>query len=118
MKPISPVLPDLKATEVLFAKDQPQYTPLPAYMALDDMGHVITRWNLDWRERLAVLFGGYVWLTVLTFGRPLQPVMLDTACPVRSVGRDSSGRRFTEWLDMSMAYEVDRDPGVPVDGDL
>jgi hypothetical protein len=42
---------------------------------------VTTRWKLSWKERLQVLFGGCVWLSMLTFNRPLQPAMLYAAPP-------------------------------------
>lgn len=72
MKPISPVyaaLPDLP--EIIFAKDQPEYLPLPAVVT--DDGQVITRWRLTWRERLRVLWTGDLFLHQLTFGDRLQP---------------------------------------------
>jgi hypothetical protein len=80
LTPVSPVAPGLDLPEVVYAKDQPQYIPLPAYRY--DDGTVVTRWRLSWRERLAVLFGGSIWLTLLTFNKPLQPVMLDAKCPI------------------------------------
>jgi hypothetical protein len=58
------------------------YLPLHAWRSPE--GDVVTRWHLTWRERLRLLFGGTLWLTVLTFNRPLQPVKLDTTCPIPS----------------------------------
>lgn len=58
---------------VTFAADQPEYEPLPAWRT--DDGTVITRWSLTWRERIRLLFGRPIWLYVLTFGAPLQPVL-------------------------------------------
>jgi hypothetical protein len=72
MKPISPVASGFK--ETIFAKDQPQYMPLPAIVESD--GTVHTRWAMSLRERLYVLFHGSVFLSVLTFNNPLQPVKL------------------------------------------
>jgi len=63
-----------------YAKDQPEYLPLPCFK--EDDGTVITRWRLSWWERLQVLVGGSIWLSVLTFNRPLQPVKLETTCPI------------------------------------
>jgi hypothetical protein len=79
MKAVTPIAPGLDLPVTIFAKDQPQYNQLPAYV--DSQGAVITRWKLTWRERLRILFSGNLWLIVLTFGRPLQPVKLETACP-------------------------------------
>src|SRR5687767_2804087 len=62
MKPVSPVLVDnpLQLPEIVFAKDQPKYQPLPAIRT--DDGIVVSRWSLTWRERLRVLFSGSIWL--------------------------------------------------------
>jgi hypothetical protein len=83
MQPISPVAPGLALPEITFAKDQPEYNPLPAYRSED--GLVVTRWKLTWRERLDILLRGNLWLSVLTYNRPLQPVKLDTKFPLDSV---------------------------------
>jgi hypothetical protein len=83
MTPTEEIIPDFKLSEdelIVYAKDQPEYLPLPAWKGLD--GHRVTRWNLTWKERFQVLFGGSIWLSILTFNRPLQPVMLDTICPL------------------------------------
>lgn len=56
---------------VVFAKDQPQYQPLPAYRSRE--GQVISCWRLTLWERLCLLFSGRLWLRQLTFGDPLQP---------------------------------------------
>jgi hypothetical protein len=82
VKPTSPVIPGMDLPEVVFAKDQPQYIPLPATI-VDGGTRVITRWKLGWRERLRILFTGNLWLSLLTFGNPLQPILLDTESPKR-----------------------------------
>lgn len=74
MEPISPVLPRQKNTrelEIVFAKDQPQYRPLPAIRVKD--GTVITRWKLTFLERVKLLFTGNLFLQQLTFNSSLQP---------------------------------------------
>lgn len=60
-------------SSVVFAKDQPQYLPLPA---LTDGSVVETRWGLTWRERFRVFIAGHVHLQIVTFGQPLQPIRL------------------------------------------
>lgn len=75
--PAIPTFTDEKA--VVFAEDQPQYRPLPAIKSAD--GRVTTKWKLTWAERFTVLFGGHLWLQVLTFNRPLQPVKLSVHEP-------------------------------------
>lgn len=82
MTPISPVIPGYDLPETVYAKDQPEYIPLPAHRTED--GLVITRWRLSLTERLRILFGGSLWLSILTFNRPLQPVKLTAQCPVNS----------------------------------
>lgn len=62
---------------VVFAKDQPEYLPLPAYRFKDDpQGRIACCWRLSWRERLKVLLCGVMWQQVLTFNQPLQPQKL------------------------------------------
>ena len=87
MTPVSPVLVDnpLQLSEIVFAKDQPEYQPLPAIRT--DDGTVVSRWSLTWRERLRVLFSGSIWLQ-LVMGldergrhRPLTPSLLLTEQP-------------------------------------
>lgn len=79
MLPQSPVLPKqngmlIRHSEVIYAKDQPEYISLPAIKTLD--GEVITRWQLTWKERIKVLFSGNIWLSLLTFNQNLQPIKL------------------------------------------
>jgi hypothetical protein len=70
MNPITPESrPDARA--VIFAKDQPEYLPLPANVSHP---YVETKWELTWKERLYAMFRGTMYLTVMTFGNPLQPI--------------------------------------------
>lgn len=73
--------------EIVFAKDQPEYQPLPAVVVQFQGGEVavITRWRLSLRERLRVLFGGSLWLQQMTFGKPLQPQLPSVTAPVLNV---------------------------------
>ena len=64
---------------VIYAKDQPEYLPLRAVR--NHAGTVITCWQMTWRERITALVRGKVFLTLLTFNTPLQPVRLDTSVP-------------------------------------
>jgi hypothetical protein len=78
MHPVSPVVGkrNYEAVETVYAKDQPEYQPLPSLRLPD--GKVLTRWKASWQERLRILFTGNVYLTMLTFNKKLQPVMVDT----------------------------------------
>lgn len=67
---------------VVFAKDQPEYMPLPALRVGGLQGEIICCWQLSWRERLRMLVTGKIWHSVLTFQQPLQPQLLMVDQPV------------------------------------
>lgn len=75
MKPVE--FPGFNAT---YAKDQPQYQPLPALREKD--GRVTTCWKLSWRERFKMFQTGKIWLSQLTFNDPLQPQLPLVDSPV------------------------------------
>lgn len=79
MKPVSPVIPGENFPETIIAKDQDEYQNLPAIVV--DNHIVVSRWQLTFRERLQVLFGGSIYLWCWTFRNPLQPVVLETKKP-------------------------------------
>lgn len=83
MTPMTPVFDGLELPTVEFAKNQPEYITLPAYRSED--GLVVTRCKLTWSERFSILFSGCLWLQVLTFNRPLQPVKLTAHPPLADV---------------------------------
>lgn len=68
----------------IFAEDQPEYIPLPARIGimplpgangeLDGAIAVSTCWKLSEEELEQVKKEGVIYLTVLTFGNPLQPI--------------------------------------------
>ena len=62
---------------VVYAADQPEYQPLPVWKR--QSGAVVTRWKMTWRERFAILLGRDLYLEVLTFGQPLQPLYPTTS---------------------------------------
>lgn len=78
MHPSSPVIPNIDADEVVYAKDQPEYQPLPCIRMAD--GTILTRWIMSDEEKQQVLEQGYVYLAVKTFNQPLQPLLM-TATP-------------------------------------
>lgn len=67
-----------KEANVTFAKDQPEYQPLPAFRNDSPQDEVITCWKLSFKERLRILFKGEIWLSLLTFNKPLTPSFLTT----------------------------------------
>lgn len=71
---------EFKEQNCVFAKDQPEYLPLPSHRS-EDGSEVTSCWGLSWRERLCLVFTGRVYLTLLTFGAPLQPQIVSTQFP-------------------------------------
>lgn len=72
-------LPEHEA--VTFAKDQPEYLPLPAVVLEGDLARTISKWQLTDAERASIAAGECVYLEQLRFvdpatGRPnpLQPI--------------------------------------------
>lgn len=68
MKPI-----EFKGHNVVFAKDQPEYLPLPALRLPD--GEVITCWQFDEQELADIVANKCIYLKQFTFNQPLQPLM-------------------------------------------
>lgn len=68
MKPIN-----FKHVNKVYAKDQPQYRPLPVLKLETDNGEAIACWKMSLKERLYCLFTGKVWVSLCTFNRPLTP---------------------------------------------
>lgn len=71
MKPIH-----FKQVNKVYAKDQPQYLPLPVYEDELQGGRVFHCWKLNFKERITILFTGRIWINVLNFKKPLQPIKL------------------------------------------
>jgi hypothetical protein len=58
---------------ITYGKDQPQYKALPAM--INPQGQVITCWELSEEEIQIMLETKKVWINLLTFGKPLQPML-------------------------------------------
>lgn len=83
---------------VTYAKDQPEYLPLPTaqgigpqHIVYAPLPHVrpagpqvpvVSRWALSEEERRLLVGGADLYLTLWTFGHPLQPIQLSVGCPV------------------------------------
>jgi len=68
----------------VFAKNQPQYIPVPAYRfdpRADASERVIFCWQLSPEELKEVNRHGVIWHAVATFGQPLQPQQLGVLPP-------------------------------------
>ena len=66
---------NFKHQNVVFAKHQPEYKPLPALRVTvphlklgDPSGHVVFCMGLSFWERVRVLFLGHIWVSLMTFG--------------------------------------------------
>ena len=79
MKPISPVIKGYEAVETVFAKDQPEYLPLPALILHGSQRPVLSRWQLDDEERAAITRGSDILLTQYIFEDLYYPVQLEVA---------------------------------------
>ncbi len=71
MKPV-----EFKHQNTVIAKDQPQYMRLPALKIDNPGGEVISCWEMSFKDRLKVLFTGRIWLSLLSFNKPLTPSYL------------------------------------------
>ena len=72
-----PVIPGFESQEVVYAKNQPQYLPLRTLVADPDAkARVISRWSPTEEQRRMLAEGKDIFLELLTFGAPLQPILL------------------------------------------
>lgn len=60
--------------QVVFARDQPEYEPLPALLTPD--GKVVSQWKPSVEELAAIAAGAPITLVVWTFNHAPQPVYL------------------------------------------
>lgn len=65
-----------EGANAVFGANQPEYKPLPAEYRGGKCGEVLTCWELSPEELKRVQETGRIWLSILTFGDPLQPVAL------------------------------------------
>ena len=83
MLPIRPQLVLLDGwEEALYAEGQDMYQTLPVVRSQDEERRVISRWTPTYEERQMVMRGEDLFLTILTLGEPLQPVLLAVGAPV------------------------------------
>jgi len=77
MKPIK-----FKQSNVTYAENQEEYQDLPAHHAGDIQGTVTSCWELTPEEIDQVKESGKIYLQLLTFNSPLQPINLFTQNPL------------------------------------
>jgi hypothetical protein len=102
MKPVEIEIEGAKS--LTFAKDQPEYQPLPC--AKLPNGDVAIKWQLDDAERDLIWINGAFYLTIKTFNQPLQPLMPMADQP--SVCYDEKKQPFFYSL-----LEWKREQGIP-----
>ena len=71
----------------IFAKNQTQYIPLPAW--INGNGLVVTKWKGTLIERIKFVLTGTIWLRVLTFNHPIQPLLMEVDYPFRNDRKSS-----------------------------
>jgi hypothetical protein len=70
---------NFKEANVIFAEGQDEYHNLHAHIT--ETGEVTSCWKMSFRERIEALISGNIYLQVLTFRKPLQPIKLSTYKP-------------------------------------
>lgn len=63
---------------VVYAKDQPEYEPLPAFRNDTES---ISLWEPTPEEREAIANGANIWVRQMNFSKPLQPIHVSTDVP-------------------------------------
>ncbi len=67
-----------KGFNVVYAKDQEQYNQLPAHKAEGTDGVVTSCWKISFWEKLRIVFTGKLFISVMTFNNPPQPIYPST----------------------------------------
>ena len=67
MKPVK-----TKLTNCIYAENQPEYIPLPVEKTAE--GRITSCWKLSLIERLYVFLFGKIYISIMTFNQPLQPI--------------------------------------------
>lgn len=72
------VAPRTGAPERTLAAEQHQYRPLVVAVYNDEKGveHLLSRWRLNDEDRAKLAEGEDLYLCLMTFGQPLQPIMI------------------------------------------
>ncbi len=62
-----------KGANIIVAKDQPPYIPLPAHFSGDSLGTLVTCWELTEADLERIKTTRCIWLTQVTFNQLVQP---------------------------------------------
>ena len=66
---------EFKESNTVFVENQDEYKSLPAYHNSEE-GTVAICYKLSFRETIKLLFSRKLWVSILTFNKPLQPQLL------------------------------------------
>jgi len=69
-----------KECNTSYAESQPEYLTLPVHKT--DGGRVTSCWKLSFFERVRVALAGKIYLQVMTFNQPLQPLRMSVSNPI------------------------------------
>ena len=70
------VLEPFEDQEIVYAKDQPEYSPLRTLRGSGPYYPVYSRWGLTDEQRKMIADGADIFLELSTFNRPLQPIRM------------------------------------------
>jgi len=73
MKPIK-----FKEVNITYAENQSEYLPLPVFKNDSPHGECISCWQLSFKERIIILFTGKLWVSLMSFNKPLTPSFFTT----------------------------------------
>ncbi len=91
---------EFKHQNVVFAENQPEYTPLPALKIKTKRGEVIFCMGLSFWERIRVLFIGEIWVSLLIFNQPLTPSFHSTKRKEVFYHPDDDINKFRRFIDL------------------
>ena len=72
---------EFDGANVVYGANQPEYLPLPAEKRPGRSGEIVTCWELSPDELKRVQETGVIFVSLLTFGQPLQPVLVSVDKP-------------------------------------
>lgn len=78
MKAVSPVIKGYEQDEILLAKDQPEYEPLPV-LEIGPEPRLMSRWEFTPYERDLISSGASLFYQQMTFGHRFHPVSFAVA---------------------------------------
>jgi hypothetical protein len=74
-----PIVKVLESCEIVFTSRDPNVEPLHVLKSTTPEGRILVRFTPTDEQRLAILHGTDIYLSLLTFGQPLPPIMLFTS---------------------------------------